>query len=117
MSTPESSSPRSSPTLEAQQCSPSNYTFTTLEQAYSPSATAVPAQTVSTSQISLDERIYELKSRLTDLLNHEAVRGDDEMRSWCQARLMEAEMELRRQRRGRIGSLSPSIDGSVVFGS
>lgn len=44
---------------------------------------------------------HNLKSSLTELLNSKAVREDHKMRSWAQTRLMEAERELRRQRRSK----------------
>lgn len=44
---------------------------------------------------------HNLKSSLTELLNSKAVREDHKMRAWAQTRLMEAERELRRQRRRR----------------
>lgn len=44
-----------------------------------------------------------IKRTLTELLNCEATRGEDnrQFRSWVQGRLMEAERELRRGRRRR----------------
>lgn len=51
-----------------------------------------------------------IKRTLTELLNCEATRGEDnrQFRSWVQGRLMEAERELRRGRRrrsaGSVGS-------------
>jgi hypothetical protein len=55
---------------------------------------------------------------LTDLLNCETVRQDSKMRLWVQARLIEAEFELKRQRRRRVStpviaaspSSSPTMD-------
>lgn len=55
---------------------------------------------------------HEIKTTLTDLLNCEAVRNDGKMRLWIQSRLMDAERELKRQRRTRqrISSLpTPTI--------
>ena len=40
-----------------------------------------------------------IKRALTELLNCEVVRGDNSMRMWAQARLMETEKELRSKRR------------------
>lgn len=45
---------------------------------------------------------HNLKSSLTDLLNCKAVRENDQMRAWVQTRLMEAERELKRQRRKKL---------------
>ncbi|KAF2160542.1 hypothetical protein M409DRAFT_28926 [Zasmidium cellare ATCC 36951] len=44
---------------------------------------------------------HEIKTTLTDLLNCDAVRNDTKMRLWIQTRLMDAERELKRQRRCR----------------
>lgn len=44
---------------------------------------------------------HEIKTTLTDLLNCDAVRNDTKMRLWIQSRLMDAERELKRQRRSR----------------
>lgn len=108
MSNSESSSATSSPSLEAQKPLPYPPTFAPLEQtglSYNAPSTTNP---ISAQGTTLDDRIYDLKSTLTELLNSEAVRKDEQMRSWCQTRLMEAELELKRQRRGRVTSL-PSI--------
>lgn len=50
------------------------------------------------SHVSYDVN-HNLKSSLTALLNSEVVREDETIRVWAQTRLMEAERELRRQRR------------------
>jgi hypothetical protein len=68
--------------------------------------------------ISPEETLYEInqqiKSTLTELLNCEGVKHDKSYRQWVQGRLMDAEMELRRQRRRR----SSIINGETmrVFG-
>jgi len=55
-----------------------------------------------------------IKSTLTDLLNSDAVRKDDEMRAWVQQRLMDAEQSLKRQRRRRTSTpaivISPAAE-------
>lgn len=38
---------------------------------------------------------------LTDLLNRPAVRQNEQKRAWVQAKLMDAQLEMKRQRRGR----------------
>jgi hypothetical protein len=43
----------------------------------------------------------DIKATLTELLNTESVRSDDKYRQWIQERLMEAEQQIRRQRRRR----------------
>lgn len=65
-----------------------------------------------------DHKLYEvnhdIKSTLTELLNCEAVRQDSKMRLWVQTRLMDAELELKRQRKRRLSVpsiiVSPSDD-------
>ncbi|KAF1979929.1 hypothetical protein BU23DRAFT_595047 [Bimuria novae-zelandiae CBS 107.79] len=43
----------------------------------------------------------EIKATLTELLNTESVRSDSQYRQWIQGRLMDAEQQIRRQRRRR----------------
>lgn len=43
----------------------------------------------------------EIKATLTELLNTESVRSDSQYRQWIQERLMDAEQQIRRQRRRR----------------
>lgn len=38
---------------------------------------------------------------LTDLLNRPAIRYNEHKRAWVQAKLMDAQMEMKRQRRGK----------------
>jgi len=48
----------------------------------------------------------EIKATLTELLNTDSVRADEKYRQWVQSRLMDAEQQIRRQRRRRSsGSL------------
>ncbi len=56
---------------------------------------------------------HQIKATLTDLLNHESVRGDDKFRHWVQDRLIDAEMELRRQKRRSRRRSSTDKDGVV----
>ncbi|KAF1810854.1 hypothetical protein P152DRAFT_373930, partial [Eremomyces bilateralis CBS 781.70] len=44
---------------------------------------------------------HQIKATLTELLNAPSVRHDERMRAWVQERLMDAEQELKRQRRRR----------------
>ena len=70
-------------------------------------ATDLPSSQTSTStRVSSDlqpkeDDQYSSKSTLINLLNNDTVRNDPRMRLSVQARLMEAEAELRRQRRRR----------------
>ncbi|KAK6440006.1 hypothetical protein LTR95_003772 [Oleoguttula sp. CCFEE 5521] len=43
----------------------------------------------------------EIKTGLTEMLNHDSVKNDRELRGWIQRRLMEVEMQMRVQRRRR----------------
>lgn len=53
-----------------------------------------------------EQKLYDInrqiKYTLTDLLNCDATRHDSKFRAWVQSRLMDAEMELRRQRKRRV---------------
>lgn len=68
--------------------------------------------TTSEEESKLYDVNAEIKSTLMELLNTEAVRHDGKMRQWIQSKLMEAEMELKKQRRhnsGRRRSSTPRI--------
>lgn len=47
----------------------------------------------------LAEINHQIVATLTELLNTDSVRSDDKSRAWIQERLMEAEHQIRRQRR------------------
>jgi hypothetical protein len=59
----------------------------------------------STAEVSDESMLYELNQRikttLTELLNCESVKHDKDYRAWVQSKLMDAEHELKRQRRRR----------------
>ena len=57
--------------------------------------------TISVEEQRLSSVNESIKRALTELLNCEMVRNDQSMRMWAQARLMEAEKELRSGRRRR----------------
>ncbi|KAF2770442.1 hypothetical protein EJ03DRAFT_326567 [Teratosphaeria nubilosa] len=65
------------------------------------------SQSISQDEAQLFDINYDIKSTLTDLLNCEAVRNDPKMRIWVQSRLMDAELELKRQRKRTLSA--PSI--------
>ncbi|KAH9845819.1 hypothetical protein Tdes44962_MAKER00029 [Teratosphaeria destructans] len=65
------------------------------------------SQPLSQDEVQLFDINYDIKSTLTDLLNCEAVKNDSKMRIWVQSRLMDAELELKRQRKRRVSA--PSI--------
>ncbi|EON65468.1 hypothetical protein W97_04706 [Coniosporium apollinis CBS 100218] len=60
-----------------------------------------------------EDRLYEvnhqIKTTLTELLNSPTVKADNKFRAWIQNRLMDAEVELRKQKRRRS-----SIDREFV---
>lgn len=60
-----------------------------------------------------DSKLYDVnkqvKAVLTELLNTDGVKHDERFRMWVQGRLMETEMEMRRQRRRRS-----SVDREVL---
>ncbi|KAB2572464.1 hypothetical protein BFW01_g5293 [Lasiodiplodia theobromae] len=60
-----------------------------------------------------DSQLYDVnkqvKAVLTELLNTDGVKHDERFRMWVQGRLMETEMEMRRQRRRRS-----SVDREVL---
>ncbi|KAM0718025.1 hypothetical protein Q7P37_006357 [Cladosporium fusiforme] len=50
---------------------------------------------------------------LTDLLNRPGVRHNEQKRAWVQAKLMDAQLELKRQRRGRRQRSSLPLGGEL----
>ena len=67
---------------------------------------------VSSEEQRLFEINHELKSTLTDLLNCETVRKDNDMRLWVQRKLMDAQLAQREQRRRRLTPPSLSVNRS-----
>ncbi|SMQ51489.1 unnamed protein product [Zymoseptoria tritici ST99CH_3D7] len=90
--------PTRSPFLQRTQPSPSP----TISHTRNPSTSSTTSS--HSNDMDMLDRTHALKCTLTDLLNCEAVKSDAEWRSWCQARLMDAELELKRQRRRRVSS-------------
>ncbi|TID22347.1 Acyl-CoA synthetase short-chain family member 3 [Venturia nashicola] len=72
----------------------------------SPSAETSNHSTDMAGHASLYEINQQIKSTLTELLNCDGVRHDKIFRAWVQTRLMEAEHQLKKQRRRR-SSISP----------
>jgi predicted component of type VI protein secretion system len=58
----------------------------------------------TTDSQKLFEINQQMKATLTELLNTDSVRADDKYRAWIQERLMDAEHQIRRQRRRRSSS-------------
>ena len=50
---------------------------------------------------------------LTDLLNRPGVRHNEQKRAWVQAKLMDAQLEMKRQRRGRRQRGSLPMSGEL----
>lgn len=120
------SSTTSSPTLQSRSFSQITPTTFALPKparnrktsSRSPSITPIPEEAVAEPLLEIaspvsyeDDRLYdvnyEIKTTLTDLLNCDAVRNDGKMRLWIQTKLMDAELELKRQRKRR--TRTPSI--------
>ncbi|GME27290.1 hypothetical protein BKCO1_8000232 [Neofusicoccum parvum] len=77
-------------------------------------STHAPHHGIRTGQpVPEDSQLYDVnkqvKAVLTELLNTDGVKHDERFRTWVQARLMETEMEMRRQRRRRS-----SVDKEVL---
>jgi len=53
----------------------------------------------------------QLKTTLTELLNSDTAKHDASFRMWVQSRLMDAEMELKRQRRRMSSVGGDTMDG------
>lgn len=56
----------------------------------------------------------QIKATLTEMLNNDSVKHDEKFRAWIQSRLMDAEMELKQQRRRRS---SASVDNREIASS
>jgi hypothetical protein len=54
-----------------------------------------------------------IKATLTELLNRDEVKHDERLRAWVQERLMDTQLELRRQRRRRSSTSDSSRSGSL----
>jgi hypothetical protein len=98
-SSPEFQSPSASPDWSSSYASP-----------YPSTTDPIPTRTGMASRTSMDDmhideshKLAEINQQiiatLTELLNTESVRSDDKSRAWIQEKLMEAEHQIRRQRR------------------
>jgi Na+-translocating ferredoxin:NAD+ oxidoreductase RnfC subunit len=79
-----------------------------------PVSQAVPdiwksSESEQVDEASLYEVNHQIKCLLTDLLNCESVKSDKLYRAWVQARLMDAEHELKRQRRRRSSAAQETL--------
>ncbi|KAE9987666.1 hypothetical protein EG328_001899 [Venturia inaequalis] len=119
-------SPSSTPSSPKQTSSQSSSFQTTssypMASTWSPShSTATISQSADTAgRASLFEINQQIKSTLTELLNCDGVKHDRIFRAWVQTRLMEAEHQLKKQRRRR-SSISPeamkTFEHSSALGS
>jgi len=111
----DSISPRASPTRRRSSIIPTQalpYSFPSAQ--VWPMPQAVPGMWRSSESEQVDEAsLYEInhqiKALLTDLLNCSSVKSDKMYRAWVQARLMDAEHELKRQRRRRSSVAQETI--------
>jgi len=71
------------------------------EASESPTHSTPPFSSMGPQDYTLYEVNQQIKAALTSLLNCESVKSDGDVRVWVQERLMEAEHELKRQRRRR----------------
>jgi len=60
--------------------------------------------------LKINEINHQIVATLTELLNTESVRSDDKHRAWIQERLMEAEHQIRRERRRHSSNASLNAD-------
>jgi len=108
-------------------CSP--YYCTTPITPHGPSAYPIPTvpdiqrrrrSSESDSDPGTEDRnkLYEInqqiKATLTELLNTDSVKHDYKFRAWIQGRLMDAEMEMRRQRRRRSSVEDREVAESIA---
>ena len=107
--------PTSSPMVQSELDSPAStgtydlpeaaFEFAAMSSANTSFANDCTVMASSTDADLTDEKLCalnrEIKTTLTDLLNCEATQSDEELRSWVLKKLMETELELKQQRKGR----------------
>lgn len=111
-----SHSPFAGPNRRRSSVSPSSpkqaYSFPTMQVWPKPQAVPHTWKTSESEQVDeayLFEINHQIKCLLTDLLNCESVKSDKLYRAWVQARLMDAEHELKRQRRRRSSAAQETL--------
>ncbi|TKA72238.1 hypothetical protein B0A49_05986 [Cryomyces minteri] len=113
-----SSSPEArSPTFHHATISPVSRSTSGMPRRHRHSVSSVPEKPyeeedpldTSCDEDRLHEITQQIKATLTDLLNCAWVRHDDKFRAWVQSRLMDAEKELKQQKRRRL-----SVDRGVT---
>lgn len=113
-SSPEFQSLSSSPDWTATHASPY---LTATEPGYATSTTH-PQTSVGDMHTEeahkLAEINHQIVATLTELLNTDSVRADERSRAWIQERLMEAEHQIRRQRRRRSSNSERHVASSIA---
>jgi hypothetical protein len=62
----------------------------------------------------LSELNHQIVATLTELMNTESVRSDERNRAWIQEKLMEAEHQMRRQRRRHSSNAERDFASSIA---
>ncbi|KAF2495140.1 hypothetical protein BU16DRAFT_380710 [Lophium mytilinum] len=113
--TPDSFS--SSPNVSRSSFTNETYSSSPMSAHPTPSSAAFNRSMCTDGQSDEGHSLYEInqqiKATLTELLNTDSVKQDDKFRVWIQGRLMDAEMEMRRQRRRR-SSVDREIAESIA---
>jgi hypothetical protein len=110
----ESISPTSSPLRRRSSVSPQALAYSFPSAYVWPMPQAMPgagkwSESEQDDEATLYEINHQIKALLTDLLNCESVKSDKMYRTWVQARLMDAEHELKRQRRRRSSAAQETM--------
>ncbi|KIW05653.1 uncharacterized protein PV09_03519 [Verruconis gallopava] len=110
----DSMSPESSPSAHRPSVSAQahRYSFPSAQVWPTPQATPDAWKSPESEQedeANLYEINHQIKCLLTDLLNCDSVKSDKVYRTWVQARLMDAEHELKRQRRRRSSAAQETM--------
>jgi len=62
----------------------------------------------------LSEINHQIVATLTELMNTECIRNDEKQRAWVQSRLMEAEQQIRRERRRHSSNASSDFASAIA---
>jgi len=114
-----SSSPMNIPAPDSSSSSPTTSRASLASEPYSsfPLSAYPHPNSMTTDGQEESQKLYEInqkiKATLTELLNTGSVKQDDKFRVWVQGRLMDAELEMRRQRRRR-SSVDREIAESIA---
>ncbi|KAL6707828.1 hypothetical protein ACN47E_003728 [Coniothyrium glycines] len=112
VTSPEFQSLSSSPTWSPKYASP--YPTTTDPLRSAPRTTITTRTSIDDMHTEESQKLNEINHQivatLTELLNTESVRSDDKHRAWIQERLLEAEHQIRRERRRHSSNVSLNAD-------